>query len=115
MLNGVLGGVAAGGVLGTALGRMPVGVGAAALLAVTSMTVDLSGHSLKVAEKTVWALYAVVWTRHESACLTLHLVQADTHCVLTRVCHQLQGTGMINDGATPPRLIFPYPEQSKRL
>ena len=48
MLNGVLGGVAAGGVLGTALGRMPVGVGAAALLAVTSMTVDLSGHSLKV-------------------------------------------------------------------
>jgi hypothetical protein len=51
MLNGVLGGVAAGGVLGTALGRMPVGVGAAALLAATSMTVDLSGHSLKVCMK----------------------------------------------------------------
>ena len=52
MLNGVLGGVAAGGVLGTALGRMPVGVGAAALLAATSMTVDLSGHSLKVGKQT---------------------------------------------------------------
>lgn len=70
MLNGVLGGAAAGGVLGTALGRMPVGVGAAALLAVTSMAVDLSGHSLK-------------------------------------------GNGMIDDGATPPRLIFPYPEESR--
>lgn len=58
-LNGVLGGAAAGAVLGTAIGRMPVGVGAAALLAASSLAVDLSGHSL------------------------------------------------IDDGATPPRLIFP--------
>ena len=36
MLNGVLGGIAGGAVLGTAIGRMPVAVGAAALLAVSS-------------------------------------------------------------------------------
>lgn len=67
VFNGVLGGVAAGGVLGTALGRMPVGVGAAALLAVTSMTVDLSGHSLKVDKTTACVPCAVFWSHRESS------------------------------------------------
>ena len=63
--NGVYGGMAAGGVLGLTLKSLPVGMGAAAALAVTSLSVDLSG------ERVV-------------------------------------GVGMIDDGATPPRQIYPY-------
>lgn len=65
-LNGVFGGAAAGVVLGTSLGRMPLAVGGAALLAASSLAVDLSGQKLK-------------------------------------------GSGMIDDDATPPRQIYPYP------
>lgn len=46
MWNGVLGGAAAGAMLGLRLGRLPVGVGAAAALAFTSAVVDTTG-SLK--------------------------------------------------------------------
>lgn len=67
--NGIYGGLAAGGVLGLTLRSLPVGMGAAAALAVTSFSVDLSG------EKVV-------------------------------------GAGMINDGATPPRQIYPYAPRS---
>lgn len=45
--NGALGGAAAGGVLGIRLGRLPLGLGAAAALAATSMLVDTSGQSLR--------------------------------------------------------------------
>ena len=44
--NGVLGGLAAGGVIGLRVGRVPVGIGAAVALAATSAAVDVSGGSL---------------------------------------------------------------------
>lgn len=67
--NGVYGGLAAGGMLGLTLRSLPVGMGAAAALAATSFSVDLSG------ERVV-------------------------------------GVGMIDDGATPPRQIYPYAPRS---
>ena len=48
--NGVLGGSAAGAVLGLRLGKLPVGVGAAAALAVTSAIVDTNAGKLKAGE-----------------------------------------------------------------
>mmetsp|Transcript_8119 Transcript_8119/g.24139 ORF Transcript_8119/g.24139 Transcript_8119/m.24139 type:complete len:160 (+) Transcript_8119:241-720(+) len=71
MWNSVIGSAGAGGVLGVVLGRMPLAAGAAALMAVTSVAVDLSGGSLI-------------------------------------------GHGMIDDGATPPRNIYPYPQQPQQ-
>ena len=46
MWNGVLGGLASGGVIGLRVGRVPVGVGAAFALAATSAAVDVSGGQL---------------------------------------------------------------------
>lgn len=66
--NGVMGSLAAGGVMGVSLGRMPLAAGAAGLFAATSLAVDFAGG-------------------------------------------RLVGTGMVDDGATPPPLIFPYPQQ----
>lgn len=45
--NGVLGGLAAGAVIGVRAGNMPVGVGAAAALAAVSALVDISGQVTK--------------------------------------------------------------------
>jgi import inner membrane translocase subunit TIM22 len=45
-VNGALGGVAAGAVLGLRVGRLPLGVGAAAALAATSALTDASGGTL---------------------------------------------------------------------
>lgn len=47
MWNGVLGGLAAGTVLGLRIGKLPVGVGAAVSLALTSALVDISGQKWK--------------------------------------------------------------------
>ena len=47
MWNGVFGGLAAGTVLGLRIGKLPVGVGAAASLALTSALVDISGQKWK--------------------------------------------------------------------
>ena len=48
--NGVWGGVAAGAMLGLRLGKLPVGVGAAAALALTSAIVDTTGGKLKAGD-----------------------------------------------------------------
>ncbi|DBB07136.1 hypothetical protein WJX77_002223 [Trebouxia sp. C0004] len=48
--NGVFGGAAAGAMLGLRLGKLPVGVGAAAALAFTSAIVDTTGGHLKAGE-----------------------------------------------------------------
>ena len=69
-LNGMLGGVAAGFMLGLRLGRIRTGVGAAAALAATSLAVDLTGQ-------------------------------------------KLVGDGMVDDGATPKRRLYPYPRPAE--
>ena len=48
--NGVCGGAAAGAMLGLRVGRLPVGVGAAAALAFTSAIVDTTGGKLKAGD-----------------------------------------------------------------
>lgn len=45
--NGALAGLAGGALLGVRIGRLPVGVGAAAALAATSVVCDMSGHKLR--------------------------------------------------------------------
>lgn len=64
-LNGMLGGGAAGAVLGARMGKLTYGVGAGFALAFTSALVDTTGG-------------------------------------------KLVGDGLIDDGATPPRIIYPY-------
>ncbi|CAK0786578.1 hypothetical protein CVIRNUC_009792 [Coccomyxa viridis] len=44
--NGIYGGLAAGGALGVRMGRVPIGVGAAVALAITSAAVDTTGGHL---------------------------------------------------------------------
>ena len=45
--NGAFGGAAAGAVVGLKVGRLPIGIGAAAALATVSALVDTSGHKLR--------------------------------------------------------------------
>mmetsp|Transcript_3639 Transcript_3639/g.22811 ORF Transcript_3639/g.22811 Transcript_3639/m.22811 type:complete len:118 (+) Transcript_3639:255-608(+) len=48
--NGILGGIAAGGIIGIKAGRIPAGLAASAALAATSAIVDLSGQTLSKQE-----------------------------------------------------------------
>ena len=69
MWNGAWGGIAAGAVIGFRAGSVPVAVGAAAALAITSIVVDTSGQ-------------------------------------------KLVGSGLFDDGLTPPPKIYAYPPPS---